>query len=813
VIARVEILPAAGDAGPLDYSVDPTWNVGVQPGVRVLVPLGSRQAVGMVTEIADSSPHPRLRPILTILDAQPLLDTTVLRLCRWMAEYYLCSFSDALLTALPGSLRANVERVVSALPAPASTSDDPPPPLSAPEEEVHAWLQASGPHGTAALVQQFGAGTDRVLRRLEQKGYVRVAYQVSGGHGATKRLRYYRTCCTLGTEEVLQWRRRRPGQYAVYHYLLQHPLGRARASELHTSFPNVSAKLGALIRAGVVAAIDEEVYRPVLAVNPDIRDHAVALTAAQQQAIGRVEGAIGAEFQTFLLWGVTGSGKTEVYLHSIKACLAAQRTAIVLVPEISLTHQLIDRVRARFGDQVAVLHSGLSEGERWDEWRRIAAGNVPIVVGARSAVFAPLPHLGLIIVDEEHDGAYKQEDGVRYSGRDVAVMRAKLSDCPALLGSATPAMETFHNSATGRYQLLNLPERVEARPLPTVTIVDLRRSPQGGKQLLLSAQLTAALKANLAAHGQSLVFLNRRGFANFLQCHACGEALQCPNCSVTLTLHRRWKALRCHHCDYTIPPPAACPECGGLSLGAWGAGTEQVEASLRQVLRGARVGRMDRDTTSRKGSQREILSAWERRDYDLLVGTQMITKGHDIPGVTLVGVLFADLSLNLPDFRAAERTFQLLTQVAGRAGRGERPGRVVVQTLQPHHISLQCAVHHDYQRFTEHELAARRELSYPPFARLVQIRCEGESAEATERVARAFADHLRAIGAKGVGILGPAPAPIERLRRRYRWQLLLRSRNAAVMRAAAAAARDAVRRQARSLDVRVIVDVDPYNML
>jgi primosomal protein N' (replication factor Y) (superfamily II helicase) len=812
VIARVVIIPAAGDAGPLDYAVDPAMNAAVRPGVRVLVPLGSRQAVGMITETADSSPHPRLRTILTVLDAQPLLDGTLLRLCHWMAEYYLCSFADALTTALPGSLRASVERVAHPLPAPSSASSDQPPALSGLEQEIRTFLEANGARKAAALVQQFGAGTLRALRRLEEKGLVRLEYRLAGGQGATKRMRYYQVSCSLGQDEVIEWHRRRPGQYAVYHYLLQHPLRRARAGELHTTFPNVSAKLAALIRSGVVSAVDEEVYRPVLSEDPDLRDHVVELTAAQRQAVDSVTPCIGTEFRTLFLWGVTGSGKTEVYLQSIAACLAAQRTAIVLVPEISLTHQLIDRVRARFGDRVAVLHSGLSDGERWDEWRRIASGEVPIVVGARSAVFAPLPRLGLVVVDEEHDGAYKQEDGVRYSGRDVAIMRAKLTGCPALLGSATPAIETFHNGVTGRYQLLSLPERVESRPLPSVTIVDLRRSPQGGKQLLLSVQLAAALKANLAAHGQSLVFLNRRGFANFLQCHACGEALKCPNCSVTLTLHRRWKALRCHHCDYTIPPPAACPDCGGLSLSAWGAGTEQVEAALRQVLPGARIGRMDRDTTSRKGSQRDILAAWERREYDILVGTQMITKGHDIPGVTLVGVLLADLSLNLPDFRAAERTFQLLTQVAGRAGRGSRPGRVIVQTLQPHHLSLQCAAHHDYRRFAEHELATRRELSYPPFARLVQIRCEGENGEATERIARAVAEHLRA-GPKGVGILGPAPAPIERLRRRYRWQLLLRSRNGAAMRAAAAAAREAVRRQARGLDVRVIVDVDPTNML
>ncbi len=807
MIARVVVLPAAGDLGPLDYRLDPSQCDAVSPGVRVLVPLGARQAVAMITELAASSPRPRLKTVLAVLDAQPLLDTTALQLCAWIAEYYLCSLGEALTAALPGSVRVQVERIVRL------GGDGPAVPLGEVEQQLVAWLRTNGPDKAVALIKRFGSGAPRALSSLQRKGHVQVGYELGRQDGTTKRISYYRAVSSLGAEEMREWSRRRPSQFALYTYLLHHPLGRAPLGELRTTFGAVSAKLGALTKAGLVSAIQEEVYRPVLAAHTAPPDYPVQLTAAQRQAVAAVNASIGAGFRTFLLWGVTGSGKTEVYLHSIAACLAAQRTALVLVPEISLTHQLIDRIRARFGEQVAVLHSGLSDGERWDQWRQIARGERAIVVGARSAVFAPLPRLGLIVVDEEHDAAYKQDDGVRYNGRDVAVMRAKLSGCPAILGSATPAMETFHNGQNGRYEVLSLPERVEARPLPAVDIVDLRRSPQAGKQLLISPRLAAALKANFAAHGQSLVFLNRRGFANFLQCHACGEPLQCPNCSVALTLHRRWNALRCHHCDYTIPPPSVCSSCGGTSLSAWGAGTEQVEAALRRLVAGARVGRMDRDTTSRKGAQREILSAWERREYDVLVGTQMITKGHDVPGVTLVGVLLADLSLNLPDFRAAERTFQLLTQVAGRAGRGERAGHVIIQSLQPQHFSLQCSAHHDYARFAAHELATRRELGYPPFARLVQIRCEGPGCESTQAAARIAAERIRAVAPKGVIVRGPAPAPLERLRGRFRGLVLVRGRNGAAVRAAAAAGREAVRRQARSRNVRVLVDVDPHNML
>ena len=819
MIARVVIIPTAGDAGPLDYAIGAQLEGAVRPGMRVVVPLGTRRAIGLVSELAAASPHPHLKPIVASIDTQPVLDDALLRLCRWVAEYYLCSFGAALSTALPGSLRAHIERVAWVSAAGTATTAAPPEtnvpangqrprPLATSARQLLDWLATAGPQATGVVAEKFGR---RALASLQRHGLIHIDEHVSADT-PVKRRRHYRAARALGDEEAREWRRRRPAQYAVYAYLHDHPLHWAAAPELQATFPNAAAKLSALIAAGLVASVEEEVYRTVLSeVAPE--DRPVRLTDAQHAAVGAVEQSLGAGFHPFLLWGVTGSGKTEVYLRCIAACLAAERSALVLVPEISLTHQLVDRVRGRFGNRVAVLHSALSDGERWDEWRKISRGEVAIVVGARSAVFAPLRRLGLVVVDEEHDTAYKQEDGIRYNGRDVAVMRAKLAGCSVVMGSATPAMETLHNARVGRYRMLALPERVEARPLPSVDIVDLRRSSSAGRAVLVSAPLAAALEANLAAHGQSLVFLNRRGFANFLQCHACGDALMCPNCSVTLTLHRRWHALRCHHCDHTTPLPSACPSCGTAHLGAWGAGTEQVEATLRRLLPGARVARLDRDTTSRKGALRDMLAAWQRRDYDVLVGTQMITKGHDVPGVTLVGVVLADSSLSFPDFRATERTFQLLTQVAGRAGRGARPGRVIVQTLQPQHFSLQSAAHHDYHAFADNELAARRELGYPPFARLVQLRCEGEQLEATERVARALALAVQQAAASGVAVLGPAPAPIERLRRRHRWQLLVRGRHGAAVRTAARRGCEAVRRQARAADVRIIIDVDPYSML
>lgn len=810
-VARVVILPAAGDAGVLDYAVPEAMRPTVEAGMRVLVPLGRRQAVGIVVETATHSTFPKLRALQSLLDERPVVDADALRLCRWMADYYLCSLGEAITAALPGSVRMTLDRVVRALPA---ASDGERVRLTAGQQALLDALEASGELTVEALQRQLGAGAAASVASLRKRGLVTVEQRLRGGAEQFTRLRrFYRIRKRLSPQEAAEWERKRPKRFEIYRYLAQHPLGRAPASELHGSFDNLTAHLRSLQKEGLVGVETEEFYRPVLPEDAP-GDRKVRLNDAQNISVAAIVGSEG--FRSFLLWGVTGSGKTEVYLNAIGDVLAKNRTALVLVPEISLTHQVVDRVRARFGEGVAILHSGLSDGERWDEWRRISRGEAGVVVGARSAVFAPLPRLGLIIVDEEHDPSYKQDDGIRYNGRDVAVVRARLAGCAVVLGSATPSMETFHNTRLGRYTLLRLSERVEARPLPAVEIVDMRRNAAAGRAVALSPRLIAALEANITAQAQSLLFLNRRGFSNFLQCHQCGEPLTCPNCSVTLTLHRAITALRCHHCDYTIPIPTACPGCGGLSLGAWGAGTEQVEAALQEILPRARIARMDRDTTSRKGAHREILAAWERREHDVLIGTQMVTKGHDVHSVTLVGVLMADLSLNFPDFRASERTFQLVAQVAGRAGRGERPGRVVVQTFQPEHESLKCAEHHDFATFAEIELGHRRELLYPPYSRMALLRCEGESLEATERIANAMRDAAAEIGqtpGAGVMITGPAPAPLEKIRRRHRWQLLLRAPSGAAVRRAARYARDRVAREARAGDVRVIIDIDPYSML
>lgn len=542
------------------------------------------------------------------------------------------------------------------------------------------------------------------------------------------------------------------------------------------------------------------------------------LSAAQEQAYLQVATAIHERsFRVFLLHGVAGSGKTEVYLRAAQDALTCGRTVLLLVPEIGLTHQLVTHVRQRFGACLAVLHSGLVGSERWREWRRIARGEAKVVIGVRSAAFAPLAHLGLIVVDEEHDTAYKQDEGVRYNARDVAIMRGKLASCPVVLGSATPSLESYVHSRAGRYTALTLPERIAARQFPRVSIVDLRQAAREGQgNKIFSAVLRDALLANYQAGKQSLLFLNRRGYATYLQCQLCGMVLTCSRCSVTLTFHLQDGILRCHYCGLSRHAPEACPQCAEPALIGGGLGTEQVEEAVHALLPLARIARLDRDSASRRGVLARVLTAWRRHEIDVLIGTQMIAKGHDVPQVTLVGIILADLSLHLPDFRAAERTFQLLTQVAGRAGRGQERGHVIIQTYVPQHYSIRCAARHDFARFARQELRHRQQFGYPPFTRLVNIRVEGREEDKVQEVAEWLVRELQTFSreaTKAPVILGPAPAPIERVKNRARWQVLLKDEDRVALHTVIRHCQHELLARQRTHGVRTLIDVDPYNML
>lgn len=532
------------------------------------------------------------------------------------------------------------------------------------------------------------------------------------------------------------------------------------------------------------------------------------LTAEQDTAVTAITAAFGSGYAAFLLFGVTGSGKTEVYLRSIAAARAAGRGAVVLVPEIALTPQLATRFRARFGDSVAVLHSGLSARDRFDEWQRLRRGDACIAVGARSAIFAPIANLGVIVVDEEHDGSFKQEEGVRYHARDVALVRAQRAGAVCVLGSATPSVETFFASEKAALTRLTLRQRPTAQTLPAVEIVDLRvHRPDG--EAMLSAKLRTAIAECLAAGDQCVLFLNRRGFATFVVCAACGESFRCPHCSVSLTYHRQREQLACHYCGFAQRVTEVCPSCKteGAILRR-GLGTERVAAALGELFTTARIARLDRDTATPRFLE-QTLGAFGRRELDILVGTQMVSKGHDFPGVTLVGVLCADTGLSLPDFRASERTFQLLSQVAGRAGRGAKPGRVLIQTFRSDALAITAAAAHDYHAFYAGEVAARQELGYPPHGRLIAVRIDGPDATQVAAAAQQLATLAVRVAQPTVEIVGPAPAPLERLRGRVRWQIWLRGPTRPALRAVA--------RQLLAADlpsaVRVTLDVDPVSTM
>ena len=704
----------------------------MRTGARVRVPFGRRAVVGTVVEWPADPPEAdvEVRPIAARLDRVPEPTSEMLELAKFVADYYLCSWGEAIEATLP--------------PAPAG-----------------------------------GARGERGVRR------------------------------TAGSDPE-----RQPARAHARRALLARLPDDGAAVAIETLSPAERRLLPALRREGLVEVVesDPEDAPPPAVVEPRDRSR-VTPTAEQSEALTALLPALeAARFAPFVLVGATGSGKTEVYLRAAEAALSAGRGVLYLVPEIGLTPLLMSRLRGRFGAEVEVLHSALPRAERLRAWHRIRSGACRFAVGTRSAVFAPVHDLALIVVDEEHDGSYKQEETPRYNGRDLAVLRARENDAVVVLGSATPSLESFQHATAGRYHLIRLGARVLSRPLPKVEVVDMRREYQeGGEIRPVSAELLGELERTLGRGDQALVLRNRRGWATALFCPKCGNRIECKRCSLTLTWHRRERRLRCHACGFERTAPRACPHCGHDELKHVGEGSERIEDELRVALPGARIERMDRDTVRRKGAHEAMLRRFDRREIDILVGTQMIAKGHDFPAVTLVGVLSADQSLGLPDFRAGERTFQLLTQVAGRAGRGERPGKVVLQAFDPRHEILKIAIAQDYERFFEREIEYRRALRYPPFTAVVHVIVHdpdlGRCGEWADQVAAA----IRAQSRGRLIVTGPGPAPIERVRDRYRYQILVRS---AGRRRLVESVREALRAIEGEVPRRALmVDVDPYSLL
>ncbi len=733
---------------PLDhaysYAVPDDLRAAVAVGKRVLAPFGKgdKPTVGYCVGLGGTAPDRPVKALRRVLDDEALLTPDLLRLTRWMADYYLCGWGQVLNGVVPAGAKDRAgTRATPFLEA-------------VPETEL--------PQPQPALTAKQQAALDE-LRRAGQP---------------------------LQPRKLARLARCGPGPVEA---LVEKGLARR-----------------------VVRRVDQFTAAPE---EPGPAAPPVTLNADQLRAWQPVEEAVRAGgFKAFLLHGVTGSGKTELYLRAIEAVLRQGKEALVLVPEISLTPQAIQCFRGRAGE-VAVLHSHLGPAERGGHWRRIAAGQVQVVVGARSAVFAPARKLGLIVIDEEHEGTFKQEATPRYHARDVAVMRARLEGIPIILGSATPSLESWHNARRGQYTLLNLPNRVLDRPLPQVALVDLRHEAPRGKFHALSPTLERAMRHALADGGQVILLLNRRGFSTHVHCPACGYVDFCRFCDLAMTYHRERGITLCHYCGYEQEPPRLCPQCGQAAVHYQGLGTEKLEAEIAEKFAGYVARRMDSDTMRRPGSHGRVLAAFRRGEIHILLGTQMIAKGLDFPNVTLVGVVNADVGLHLPDFRAAERTFQLLSQVAGRAGRGPRGGRVLVQTFNPEQPCIALAARHDYETFVAAEAAHRQAHNYPPYQRLVRLVVRGKDADEAgafaERLAGAFRTALPRLQATGgapaeVRLLGPAEAPVFRLKGYSRYHFQLQSPSSAALHQLLRAVVPTVR---PPNGVELTVDVDPLNML
>ncbi len=765
-----------------DYLIPDSLTEQVKLGSRVNLSFGPRQTQGYVVGFSSASAHPKLKAIDSVVGDKPYIGEHLLKLARWMADYYCAPVELAVQAVLPGAVRHQKAKFkeqlfveANAAETAATTEDrrrEPPvvtgvSPVQAPaikrspkQAKVMDALLAGGGLFLQELIARSGADSATV-RALEKKGLVRITRQTS--------LRDpFSNLTLLRTEPLVLM----PQQ--------------AKALEA------IKEAIGGRSREPGAGSRERE---------SGIQEPGARIQKAESGSLS----------STLLLHGVTGSGKTEVYLQAIAHALSLGMGAIVLVPEIALTPQTIERFRSRFGETIAVLHSHLSDGERHDEWHRIHSGRARIVIGARSAVFAPVQNPGLIVVDEEHEHTYKQDEAPRYNARDVAVMRGHLEGCAVVLGSATPALESFRNAKTGKYRLVEMLHRVDHRAMPHMRIVDMRvESERTGRVSVFSRDLVEAVRSRLAKAEQVILFLNRRGYASSLVCPKCGLVAKCNDCSVAFTYHRQDETLKCHICGLSSPVPPRCPGCQDPAFKFAGIGTQRVEIAVGKVFPGARVVRMDADATRGKDSHARILGEFKTGKIDILVGTQMIAKGLDFPNVTLIGVLNADMSLHLPDFRAGERTFQLLTQVAGRAGRGEVPGEVIVQTFTPFHQAIQAARRLDYDGFCDQEYEFRRELGYPPFGHLVCVAIRGTDQGRVTRAAEQFAELLRPRLPAKVVVAGPAPAPLEKAKGQYRLQIILRG---PATRAITGPLRVAVREFRWPAGVNVSIDVDAVSLI
>jgi primosomal protein N' (replication factor Y) len=792
------------------YSVPEYLLPFVSAGKRVLVPFGRRRVTGYILGPSQDCEAAEIKHISDVLDEQPLFGSAMLSFFQWISDYYKHPIGDVIKNALPGGLTLYDYASITITPQgkKALKSD-----AINPLENAVLKLLDFGPCRLNHLSRKLNQVVPRALiQSLEGSGYILKTRELRQASIKTREERFFALKDPARALDRLSKPRKK-----IIDILANR--GEIPMSELKKHVPTAARLVRALENDGYLTVRYKRVYRDPFG-EPIRADIPPVMNAEQQSVVVQIVDSLNKGFATFLLQGVTGSGKTEVYMQVAAETLKQGKSVLVLVPEIALITQMERRFRARFGERIAVLHSGLSAGERYDQWSRILQQKADIAIGARSAIFAPFPEMGLIVVDEEHDSSYKQENNLRYNARDLAVVRAKLNDCVALLGSATPSIQSSYNAFSRKFIEVNLQQRIERRPLPAIKIVDLRESlGYRGQQRFITPVLQQAIKDTLDHQQQVLLFLNRRGFANFALCQSCGQPQRCKHCDISLTYHQKANAFKCHYCGFSRAATSRCDICGSSKIKKMGLGTEKIETTVHKLFPDARVARMDRDTTAKKGAIVKLLKGLKDQTIDILVGTQMVAKGHDFPNITLVGIICADLSLSFPDFRAGERTFQLLAQVAGRAGRGSFPGRVILQTYNPDHFSILAARDQDFNSFYHQEINFRKALNYPPFSRMIQLKISGKDPALTQNYAHKLGDRCRALKTSNsstfdtVEIMGPIESSLTRVARRYRWQILLKGRHTRALHQFVSQLLAENHTVFHHHQVRVVVDVDPVSLM
>ncbi|MEP7340703.1 MAG: primosomal protein N' [Acidobacteriota bacterium] len=806
------------------YRLPESFAATARAGCRVLVPFGKQLLTGYIVDLHETLEEAgqqeesfEIKEIEELFDTEPLVTAELLDLTKWIADYYYAPWGETIKSSLPAGINVDTETILAITSAghealaeakrkrPELTTKMQALAVLAEKEQMAA--------NELAKIKQFDKNKiAAVVRELQKAGYATITRQLQSAAVKPKRQQAVRLIERAPIEGSKPLNEQ---QEKIIKLLFDagQPISLTQLTEAADVSTSV---IRTLEKRGFAEVFTREVRRDPLSHMKTTRDgDDLSLTPKQQAALDQIVTKLDEnKYAAFLLHGVTGSGKTEVYIRAMRATLAKGKTALMLVPEISLTPMFARRLRVHFGEAVAILHSSLSDGERLDEWNRIRRGEARVCIGARSGVFAPLENIGLIVVDEEHEASYKQDETPRYHGRDTAIMRAHRAGAVIIMGSATPSMESFHNAHTGKYTYLKLDERIGGRQLAEVEIVDMRLVfERHGKQMVFSDEMTTAIKENSERGEQTLVLLNRRGYSASLLCRACGHRAGCPNCDVTLTFHKIEARLICHYCNHQERVPRACPVCEGAYIYYVGEGTEQIEALLKEKFPGMRISRLDRDTTRRRGAFEKLLGEFASGDIDLMVGTQMIAKGHDFHNVTLVCVISVDAGLSMPDFRAAERTFQLLTQVAGRAGRGDKPGRVIIQSYHTEHYALEFARKQNYEKFYEYEIHFRRNMHYPPFVALINAMVKHSDFSKAAFLASELTQGIKAADADRVlKVLGPAPAPLSRLKGEHRLQVLIKTKYRRQAREALDAAMLGMKDT--DADLRLIsIEVDPVSLM